>query len=114
MGHMQVERMQALLGCGTTVMNAIQMAADQDREMDMNFDEDEDLLALAAEVLGKKASRLEFKLGKAREEVEAAEAEEKRMIVALKKAREQVSLIFSPFLTESSCCITWPEYIPVN
>ena len=87
----QVEKMQALLGSGTTVMNAIQMAADQEREMDMNFDEDEDMLALAAEVLGKKASRLEFKLGQARNDVVATEAKEKKMVVALKKAREQVS-----------------------
>ena len=84
--------MKAVMGAGSSVMNAIQMTAEQERAMAEDYEDDDELLvALVGEVLGRRGSRLEIQLEKAREMESLAETEEREARTALLAVKEQVS-----------------------
>ena len=84
--------MKAVMGAGSSVMNAIQMTAEQERAMAEDYEDDDELLAaLVGEVLGRRGSRLEIQLEKAREMKSLAETEEREAMTVLLAVKEQVS-----------------------
>ena len=73
-------------------MNAIQLTAEQEREMVENYeDEDEFLANLLGSCLRKKGSRLELQLTMARERERDAEEEEEEARKAVTAARDEVN-----------------------
>ena len=60
--------------------------------MTENEEDDEELLSVFLDGLGRRSSRLEKLLGRAREQLEAAEEEEKEARKTMIKAKEQVSM----------------------
>ena len=83
--------MKAVLGMGTSVMNAIQMTAEQEKVMAEDYEDDEELLAdLLGDSLGRRGSRLELQLERARERELAVETEEKKARAAMMTVKEEV------------------------
>ena len=81
----QLERLKALLGNGSSVLSAIQMAREQERLLVENED-DEELLAV---FMDRKNSRLEALLQKAKEQLRRTEAEEKEAKRYMLSAKEK-------------------------
>ena len=87
----QVERARALQSGTGSVMNAILMAAEEEKAMAEDCeDEDEFLTNLLGTCLRKKGSRLELQLGMARERERDAEGEEEAARKAMTAARDEV------------------------
>lgn len=91
----QVERLKAVLGGSSSVLNAIELTTEQERGMTEDY-EDEDLLLanLLGASLGKKGSRLELQLEGAKEREAAVEAEEKEARELMITIRDEVSFLF--------------------
>ena len=86
----QLERLKALLGHGSSVLSAMQMVSEQERLLAENEDDDEELLAVFVD---RRSSRLELMLHRAREQVLAAEEEEREAKLAMDRAKEQVGRV---------------------
>ena len=87
----QVERVKALLSGSGSVMNAIQLTAEEEKAMAEDCeDEDEFLASLLGSCLRKKGSRLELQLAMARERERDAEGEEEEARKAMIAARDEV------------------------
>ena len=84
--------MKAVLGGGgSSVISAMQMTADQEKAMaEDDQNDDETLAVLLGASLGKKASRAELQLEKARERELEAEAEEREAREAIITEKEEV------------------------
>lgn len=85
----QLERLKALLGNGSSVLSAIQMVREQERLLMDNEDDDEELLAV---FMDRKNSQLEALIRKAKEQLQAAEAEEKEAKRYMLSAKEKAIL----------------------
>jgi len=92
----QLERLKALLGHGSSVLSAMQMVSEQERLLAENEDDDEELLAVFVD---HRSSRLELMLHRAREQVLAAEEEEREAKLAMDKAKEQVGRVQTEQIT---------------
>jgi len=92
----QLERLKALLGHGSSVLSAMQMVSEQERLLAENEDDDEELLAVFVD---RRSSRLELMLHRAREQVLAAEEEEREAKLAMDRAKEQVGRVQTEQLT---------------
>ena len=83
--------MRALLSSSGSVMNAIQLTAEEEKAMAEDCeDEDEFLASLLGSCLRKKGSRLELQLAMARERERDAEREEEEARKAMIAARDEV------------------------
>ena len=86
----QRERAKAMMGCEGAVLSTMKMVAEQKRILVENEEDDSALLAMFAQGLTKKTSRLEEMLSRATQRLEAAERQEKEARELVKKNRDQV------------------------
>ena len=83
----QVERLKALLGHGSSVLSAMQMVSEQERQLLENEEDDDELLTV---FMDRRSSRLEAKLLRAKEQLATAEREEREAKQAMTNTKEQV------------------------
>ena len=76
------------------MLSAMQMVREQERQMLENEEDDEELLSVFLEGLGKMSSRLDVLLTQAREAVDIAEKEEREARLNMTGAKEQVGHVF--------------------
>lgn len=88
----QRERASALLGHGGAVLSTMKMMSEQKRMLVENEEDDSELLAVFAEGLTRKSSRIDVMLERAREQLAVAEQEEKETRELAKKTKEQVRI----------------------
>lgn len=81
----QLEKLKALMGQSSSVLNAMQMVSEQERQLVENDEDDEELLAV---FMDKQTTRLETLLAKARENVTGLQQEEGEARHAMTKSKE--------------------------
>lgn len=81
----QLEKLKALMGQSSSVLNAMQMVNEQERQLVENDEDDEELLTL---FLDRQTSRHEALLTKAKEHVRLAEQEESEAKRVMMKSKE--------------------------
>ena len=81
----QLEKLKAHMGQSSSVLNAMQMVNEQERQLIENDEDDEELLTLFIE---KQTSRLETLLAEAKERVHLAELEENEAKTAMMNSKE--------------------------
>lgn len=81
----QLEKLKALMGLSSSVLNAMQMVREQERQLVENDEDDEELLTLFSD---KQTTRLEALLVKAREHVRVAEQVESEAQQAMMKSKQ--------------------------
>lgn len=81
----QLEKFKAQMGQSSSVLNAMQMVAEQERQLVENDEDDEELLTL---FLDKRTTRLDALLVEAKEHLRVAEQEESEMKRAMMKSKE--------------------------
>lgn len=81
----QLEKLKALMGQSSSVLSAMQMVNEQERQLMENEEDDEELLAL---FLDRQTTRLEALLVKAKEHLGVAEKEESESRKAMIKSKE--------------------------
>lgn len=85
------ERAHALMGREGAVLSTMRRVAEQQRILNDHDEDDGELLAIFAQGLAKKASRLDEMVSRAIEQLAAAEQEEKETFEMTKKNKDQVS-----------------------
>ena len=83
----QVEELKALLGHSSSVLSAMQMVNEQERQLLENEEDDEELLVLS---MDKQTTRLETLLSKSKDRLRLAELEESKAKQSLTKFKERV------------------------
>lgn len=81
----QLEKLKAHMGQSSSVLNAMQMVSEQERQLVENDEDDEELLTL---FLDKQTTRLEALFVKAKEHLRVAEQEESETKRAMMKSKE--------------------------
>ena len=81
----QLEKLKALMGQSSSVLSAMQMVSEQERQLVENEEDDEELLAL---FMDKQTTRLETLLVRAKEQVRVAEEEEREAKKSMIKSKE--------------------------
>ena len=81
----QLEKLKAHMGQSSSVLNAMQMVSEQERQLVENDEDDEELLAV---FMDKQTTRLETLLAKARENVREAQLEEDEAKHTMTKSKE--------------------------
>ncbi len=84
----QLEKLKALMGQSSSVLSAMQMVNEQERQLVENEEDDEELLAL---FMDRQMTRLETLLIKAKERLRVAEAEESEAKRAMMKSKEKAT-----------------------
>ena len=84
----QLEKLKALMGQSSSVLSAMQMVSEQERQLVENEEDDEELLAL---FMDRQITRLETLLIKAKERLKVAEAEESEARQAMIKSKEKAT-----------------------
>lgn len=82
----ELEKLRALLGYSSSVLSAIQMVNEQERQLLENDEDDEELLSL---FMGRQTTRLEAMLVKAKERLKVAEQEASEAEQTMIKSKER-------------------------